>query len=105
MGHQIRRILHLRNLKLAEVRLSVTALVREGSGGRAFLSRQLFDARIVQAGAVPGYQAIEIVTIGAVSLEALLIKKALYAAAYAHLVGMLVGAYRPTHLPVPATPK
>ena len=46
---------------------------------------------------------IEIVAIGSVGAEGLLVKQTLDATAQANLIGMILEAYRPTHLAMPAT--
>lgn len=51
----------------------------------------------------PRDQAIEVVTIGAVSAESFLVKQTLDTAAEADLVGVTLGAHRPAQLAVPAT--
>ena len=52
--------------------------------------------------AVASHQAIEIVAVGAVGAERLLIKQAFDAAAQADLVGAVLEAHRPAHFAVPA---
>ena len=51
----------------------------------------------------PGDQAIEIVTVGSVGAESILIEEALDTTIEADLVGMVLGPDGPTHLAVPAT--
>lgn len=51
----------------------------------------------------PGDQPIEVITIGPVSAEGVLVKQTLDTAAEADLVGITLGAHRPAHLAVPAT--
>lgn len=61
---------------------------------------KLFVSRLV-----PGNQAIQIVAVGSVGAERLLIKQTLDAASQANLIGMILKAYRPTHPAVPAAAK
>jgi hypothetical protein len=58
---------------------------------------------LILTSSVPGNQPIEIVTIGSVRAEGLLIKQALDAAAQANLIRVILEANRPTHLAMPAT--
>jgi len=51
---------------------------------------------------VVSYEAVEVVAIGSESSEGLFIKQAFDAAAQADLIGVILEAHRPTHLPVPA---
>ena len=53
--------------------------------------------------AVADNQAVEIVAVRSVGAESLLIKQALDAATQANLIGIILEANRPTHLPMPAT--
>jgi len=53
-------------------------------------------------GPVPFNQVIEVVAIGSISAEILLIKQAFDAAAQTNLIGVIVEAHRPAHLTVPA---
>jgi hypothetical protein len=62
-----------------------------------------FRMNFILSSAVPGNQAIEIVAVGSVGAEALLVKQAFDAAAQANLVRVILKANRPTHLSVPAT--
>lgn len=52
--------------------------------------------------AVPGKQALDVVAVGSVGGETVLIKQAFDAAAQANLVGVVLSANRPTHLSMPA---
>ena len=54
------------------------------------------------AHSVASHQAIEVVAVGSVSAEGFLIKQAFDATAQAYLIGVILKAHRPTHLPVPA---
>jgi hypothetical protein len=53
--------------------------------------------------AIPGNQMIEVVAVGSVGTEGLLIEQALDAATQANLIGAILGPNRPTHFAVPAT--
>ena len=64
-----------------------------------------FGRNLVLSSSVPGNQAIEVVAVGAVGAEGLLIKQAFDAAAQANLIGVIVEAHGPAHLAVPAAAK
>ena len=53
--------------------------------------------------AIPGNQTTEVVTVGSVCAEGLLIKQTLDAAAQANLIRVILEPNRPTHFAVPAT--
>jgi len=54
---------------------------------------------------VASHQAIQIVAVGAIGAERLLVKQAFDAAAQANLVGAVLEAHRPAHFAVPAAAK
>ena len=54
---------------------------------------------------IPSDQKLQLVAIGAISLKGFLIKQSLDATAQADLVGIALGANRPAHLAVPASPE
>jgi len=64
--------------------------------------RRGFGMHLTVSNSVASHQAIEVVTVGSVSAEGLLIKQAFDAAAQANLIGVILEADRPTHLAVPA---
>jgi len=66
--------------------------------GRLGLGNSLFAASPVLRD-----EFIEIVTIGSVGAEGLLVKETLDATAQANLIRMILEAHRPTHLAMPAT--
>jgi hypothetical protein len=66
--------------------------------GRLGLVNSLFAASPVLCD-----EFTEIVAIGSVGAEGLLVKQALDATAEANLIGMILETYRPTHLAMPAT--
>jgi hypothetical protein len=66
--------------------------------GRLGLGKSLFAASPVLRD-----EFIEIVAIGSVGAEGLLVKQALDATAQANLIGMILETHRPTHLAMPAT--
>jgi hypothetical protein len=61
-----------------------------------------FGMNIDSSSEIPGDQAIEIVAVGSVGAEGLLIEQTLDAAAQANLIRMILEANRPTHLAMPA---
>jgi hypothetical protein len=62
-----------------------------------------FGMNVILASAVAGNQAIEIVAVGSVGAESLLIEQTFYAAAQANLIRVILEPNRPTHFSVPAT--
>jgi len=54
---------------------------------------------------IPSNKTLQLVSVGAIGLEGLLIKKPLDPTSQADLVGISLGTNRPTHLAVPASPQ
>lgn len=54
------------------------------------------------AGAIPGDQMVDVVTVGAVAAKTLLVEKSLDATAEANLVGVILNSYGPAHFLMPA---
>jgi hypothetical protein len=62
-----------------------------------------FRMNVILASAVAGNQATEIVAVGSVGAEVLLIEQPFDAAAQANLIRVILVPNRPTHFAVPAT--
>jgi hypothetical protein len=60
---------------------------------------------LARSSAIPGNQTIEIVAVGSVRTESLLIEQTLDATTQANLIRAILVANRPTHFAVPATAK
>ena len=56
----------------------------------------------VRIPAVASNKPVQIVAVGTVSAERFFVKQPLNSTSQAHLIGMALRPYRPTHFPVPA---